>query len=107
MIRLEAHKAELMQRKLELTQRLTSIESELDIPHSRDWEEDALMREGDEVLENLGSAGLAELERINAALGRIAEGTYGTCLKCGDEISDARLSAVPEAPLCRTCANTA
>jgi RNA polymerase-binding transcription factor DksA len=34
----------------------------------------------------------------------MARGEYGICTRCGEEISPERLEAVPEAPLCKTCA---
>ncbi len=40
------------------------------------------------------------LVAIEAALGRIDEGTYGTCVRCGGEIGAERLDAVPYATLC-------
>lgn len=45
----------------------------------------------------------AELEEIDAALGRIAEGTYGECEECGGDIGAARLEAQPTARLCIEC----
>ena len=56
------------------------------------------------MLEDLGNAGLKEMEKIRAALSRIEDGSYGVCAKCGDDISPERLDAVPHAALCRTCA---
>ncbi|MEM8850238.1 MAG: TraR/DksA C4-type zinc finger protein, partial [Pseudomonadota bacterium] len=44
------------------------------------------------------------IRAIDAALARIAAGTYGICVKCGADISPERLVAVPTAALCRTCA---
>lgn len=44
-----------------------------------------------------------ELEEIDAALGRIAKGSYGECEKCGGDIGAARLGAQPIARLCITC----
>ena|SRR6266567_953406 len=41
-----------------------------------------------------------QLSQIEAALARIAEGTYGLCAECGNEIPAARLDAVPWAILC-------
>ena len=70
----------------------------------KDWEDRSSERQGDEVLEALGHVELAELKRIDAALERIEDGTYGTCLKCDEPISDARLEAVPDAALCKNCA---
>ena len=43
------------------------------------------------------------LQKIEAALGRIREGTFGTCLECGDPIGAARLQARPVATLCIDC----
>ena len=43
------------------------------------------------------------LRNVRAALQRIADGTYGTCLRCEEEISPKRLNAVPWTPYCITC----
>jgi DnaK suppressor protein len=43
------------------------------------------------------------LYNVRAALGRIAEGDYGTCLECDEEISHNRLHAMPWATLCIAC----
>jgi DnaK suppressor protein len=43
------------------------------------------------------------LNRIDTALGRIEDGTYGTCFECGGEIAEARLRALPFAVRCRNC----
>ncbi|WP_137158328.1 TraR/DksA C4-type zinc finger protein [Rhizobium sp. FKL33] len=90
-------------RKSELESRLRAIETELDASAGADAEEHALEVEGDEVLEGVGQAGLAELRAVNAALGRIAQGSFGLCAKCGEPISEARLQAVPQAALCENC----
>jgi DnaK suppressor protein len=43
------------------------------------------------------------LQRINQALDRLEEGSYGRCYECGDEISEARLRALPFAVRCKDC----
>lgn len=96
--------ARLKARKAELERRLLHIERDLDAPAPADSEERATEREGDEVLEDLGNAGLTELRAIDAALGRIAAGTFGECVRCGEEIAPERLEVVPHAPLCANCA---
>lgn len=58
---------------------------------------DTFMRELDEGLEENAERLLAEIE---AALARIDDGTYGTCVVCGRPISEDRLVAVPYATLC-------
>jgi DnaK suppressor protein len=43
------------------------------------------------------------LTKINDALGRLNEGTYGYCSDCGGEISEQRLRALPFAVRCKDC----
>lgn len=43
------------------------------------------------------------LREVRAALGRVADGSYGVCLECEEEISQKRLKAVPWATLCIAC----
>jgi RNA polymerase-binding transcription factor len=44
-----------------------------------------------------------ELRRIDGALARINEGSYGLCESCGQEIPQARLEAEPTALRCVQC----
>ena len=54
------------------------------------------------------AGGLKEtLEEVEAALERLAQGTYGRCERCGQEIAPARLEAMPAARLCIADANRA
>ena len=46
---------------------------------------------------------LALVRKIDAALGRISDGTYGVCMECEEEISQKRLNAMPWATLCIAC----
>ena len=43
------------------------------------------------------------LRDVRAALSRIEQGAYGTCLNCEEEIGLKRLNAVPWTPLCIAC----
>jgi DnaK suppressor protein len=43
------------------------------------------------------------LHKIEEALQRLEEGTYGNCFECGDEISERRLRALPFAVRCKDC----
>ena len=43
------------------------------------------------------------LTKINEALVRLEEGTYGYCSDCGGEISEKRLRALPFAVRCKEC----
>lgn len=97
-------KAQLEARAAELTARMTTIDAELDTPAPKDWEDQATEREADEVLERMGRSGQQEMQRIAAALDRIAQGTYGTCAKCGEVIAAERLDLLPDTPFCAGCA---
>ena len=43
------------------------------------------------------------LTEIDAALARIADGSYGRCSRCGKPIGEERLEAMPYATLCIEC----
>ena len=49
----------------------------------------------------------AELVRVDAALRRLEDDTYGTCITCGNPIAPERLEAIPWAPTCIDCARKA
>lgn len=98
-------KATLIARLKELDTRLHKIDDELEAHNSKDWEELAIERETDEVLEGMGLSGQAEIMAIKAALDRMGTGEYGDCVSCGEQISEARLDVLPYTPLCRKCAS--
>lgn len=98
------HEAILTARRAKLLGDLSTIENALDDEPSKDWEDRAVERQGDEVLEALGHQDLAELRQIDAALVRIEAGAFGICVKCGGQISDDRLRVLPATPLCKACA---
>ena len=100
-----AHFQQVLTDRLAYLQKsLNKIEHTLDKPHSKDFEDDATEREGDEVLEHLGNAELVELRQVNDALGRIERGEFGICAACGEDISAERLQVVPHTQKCRKCA---
>jgi len=55
----------------------------------------------------LVSRDLAELAEVEAALARLADGSYGECADCGMTIPAARLLAYPTARRCVTCQEAA
>ncbi|HCL66314.1 MAG TPA: dimethylmenaquinone methyltransferase [Rhizobium sp.] len=93
----------LRQRNLEILARLNKIDRDLSEQKSPDFEDQATQAENDEVLEEFGQVGETELKAIDAALKRIANGTFGTCVKCGKPISEERLAVVPHTPFCQEC----
>lgn len=94
----------LRQRHAELENRLVKIERDFERPRNPDDDDRAVERNNDEVLDSLGHQGETELRAIDAALKRVADGSFGRCTRCGEEISRKRLDAVPYTPFCETCA---
>jgi len=47
------------------------------------------------------------LRNVRGALSRMADGSYGTCLHCEEEISPKRLNAVPWTAYCIKCQEAA
>jgi DnaK suppressor protein len=45
-----------------------------------------------------------ELSRIDAAMERLRNGSYGECLECGEPIAEKRLNLDPSVLLCIECA---
>lgn len=43
------------------------------------------------------------VQEIDDALARMREGKYGTCSKCGMDMSEEMLALVPESALCSAC----
>ena len=43
------------------------------------------------------------IPRINRAIRKVSDGTYGDCEDCGDRIPDERLRLIPAALLCISC----
>ncbi|GEP47553.1 molecular chaperone DnaK [Microbacterium saccharophilum] len=58
-------------------------------------------------VEALRRAARAERADVDAALQRVADGSYGVCASCGRPIPPARLEARPMATLCVACAQRA
>ena len=61
-----------------------------------------LMGERDMVIHNL-DRDAALLRQIRYAFSRLDNGTYGTCLRCDEEIAPKRIAAVPWAAFCIKC----
>jgi DnaK suppressor protein len=54
----------------------------------------------------VGSSLESGLIRIERALAKLDEGTYGSCDACGEPIPPARLQAMPDSVLCVACARS-
>ena len=89
----------------ELEDRLSRIERDLAEPADPDSSERAVQMEDDEALEGQAAIVSNDIASTRRALERIADGSYGECVRCGNEISAGRLHARPEAAMCIDCAS--
>jgi len=97
-------KSELETKLAELLERADGIEEQLSDPGEKDWEENAIAKEGDETLAAVGNVTETEIRDIRLALRRIETGEYGICTVCQKPIAKARMAAVPWATTCVNCA---
>ncbi|QQS48992.1 MAG: TraR/DksA family transcriptional regulator [Acidobacteriota bacterium] len=72
-------------------------------PLEKDFSEQAIETENDEVLDALDAGIRAEMSQIERTLERIESGEYGICVGCGEKIPEKRLLAVPETIRCVFC----
>jgi len=103
---LEAYRQRLLSRQQQLVQRIFEVEEDMQaMDAERDIERmDRVQEEAaEEALTALDEQGRREVEEIEAALARIAAGTYGSCETCGEPISPVRLAALPTARRCVPC----
>ena len=82
--------------------RLVGLRNRLE--ETDDWAVADMMAEQDIALV---SRDLHELAEVEAALARMADGTYGECSDCGMPIPAARLEAYPTARRCVACQEAA
>ena len=98
-------KGMLEDRRREIHEKLRSLREQIpvDAPDVKDAEEqsvDDFVQEVDLALMQMKSE---TLKKIDQAISRLEEGTYGRCEECDAEIPAARLRALPFAALCRDC----
>jgi DnaK suppressor protein len=97
-------KTRLQAQLAELKARLAHLESDLAEPLNAVSSERAVETEDDASLEAQAALVSREIESVTRALDRIQLGTYGACVRYGDDIAPARLEARPEASFCIKCA---
>ena len=103
--RYEVLKGMLEDRRREIHDKLRSLRETLPAEAAlvKDTEEqsvDDFVQEVDFALMEMKSK---TLEKIDEAMHRLEDGSYGVCVECRTEIGEARLTALPFAALCRGC----
>lgn len=104
---IEALREKLLHRRRVLFEQVAHAEDDLrwldanvEIEKVEEGQEENIAR----LLARLDDRGKEEIESVDRALIRIANGDYGRCLQCGKLIPAARLEALPEAETCLDCA---
>jgi DnaK suppressor protein len=103
---LEKYRRLLELKKVELSDELAKArdaEEETNEESTQDIADKAVSSYTREFLYSLTDGERTVLLRIDEALNRIDDGTYGFCGNCGTQMSDKRLAAVPWAPHCVDC----
>ena len=72
----------------------TGFADEVDIIQANEWREIGYATR--ELL-------VDRVNRLSAALDRLEDGEYGTCVECGEAIAPARLRVMPEVETCVRC----
>jgi DnaK suppressor protein len=106
---IQAFQSRLQQREQQLLQELAEAKGEReqaqdaeDLPREPDANQtressDREVRHAEQLRDQ------HELQDVRAALQRIADGSYGECIDCGQSIALARLQAFPSAKRCIQC----
>lgn len=103
---LEKFKAALEAKQAELAESLRNRD-DIAIEKTPDaLDEVQLAGERELAIRNLDRESIL-LRHVRGALARIADGTYGVCLHCEEDISLKRLNAVPQAAYCIKCQEAA
>ena len=97
--RLLAQQRQVEQRVFRLETELQGMETERDIELMDHTQEEAV---NDEMIA-LDERSRRQAAEIQAALARIADGTYGDCARCGERIDPRRLEQMPTARYCMHC----
>lgn len=102
----ERYRKRLLAKQEELYRRVRAVrssETHASGESAADLGDRALNTTSREMLYRLSTEEQTILKRIERALQRVANGTYGICLNCGGAIQPGRLNAVPWARYCIDC----
>jgi DnaK suppressor protein len=101
----EQLKQSLEQRVAEAQRVLASATEETRTYAARhpDAADQALAEYERQTLTHKAATAQQQIENLNRALQRIAQGSYGVCAECGGDIEPKRLEALPWAQYCVVC----
>jgi len=94
-----------------LSDRKKTLEEQMIVRSKEQFSDGQVQDQGDQALSitmeslrtSLQDAEVEEYRRINRALEKIRDGSYGICMDCNNEISEKRLISFPDAARCLIC----
>lgn len=98
-----SYKAVLLKKRDELLHSMRSEPDALAIKQTPDEVEFAVKTAEQDVSAVTADLRSQMLREVESALTRVNRGSYGVCEACGEDISPARLKAIPWARCCLTC----
>jgi DnaK suppressor protein len=96
----ETLRASLEEERTQLQAQLAELDDESEVSYDENFADSAQVA-GQQGANRALSGQLGEnLGEVERALAKMDDGTYGRCERCGKEISEARLEAMPATPYC-------
>jgi DnaK suppressor protein len=88
---------------IKLINRSRTAAEDIKFENTEDEGDLAMISHDRDLLYNLHEGGFARLRVIQEAIKSLDRGRYGECLRCGRDINEKRLQAVPWATMCIRC----
>lgn len=104
--RLERLRGYLLEEQANLNHQIVNLEESsqgVDVGSGNHMAEDATAAFDQAAAVSLLRGHQMVLAQVERALARMADGTYGLCERCREQIDFARLKAIPHAPFCMAC----
>lgn len=108
----EALRRQLLQERSRLEAEIRELDADLsesledaseESPYDQHMAETAAVTLDREIDLSLEENALATIAQIDRALGKMENGTYGVCDRCGKDIGEDRIKVAPFATLCIDC----
>jgi DnaK suppressor protein len=102
----QRYEKRLRARQQELEQALANTVAQAlasNVADAQDVADQAVAGYQKEMLFSQGTVRNAQLRLVRQALNRIAEGSYGDCVRCSEAIGAKRIEALPWTPYCIDC----
>jgi RNA polymerase-binding protein DksA len=98
--KLLAQRRDLFRQAAQTEEELLWLETDVEREAEERGQEEKMVQ----LLDRLDGRMKAEIEAIDRALVKLETGQYGRCERCGKDIPQSRLEALPAAALCLPCA---